>query len=264
MSDVGDVVERAMEVLAARPSALVSDIDGTLSHIVVNPQEADVSIHVKEALRRILPRIDLLAVITGREGSVARRMVGVEGLTYVASYGLGANEPAVRTEAIEAASADVVPFLPRLPGVTLELKDVSFALHYRNCPRPDSVRARLISIVEPIALQHGAKLLEGKLVLEVVPQDLPDKSTAFRSLLREHAIEGSIFVGDDLADAAIFREIRARRRKGRNGLAVGVIDPDTPRVVREQADLTLDGVDAVEAFLESLASHLSAERPLGR
>jgi trehalose 6-phosphate phosphatase len=263
LSTIDEVVERAVEVLDERPSGLVTDIDGTLSHIVSNPQDAEVSIDIKESLRRLLPRLDLVAVVTGRENEVARRMVGVEGLTYVGSYAVDpAAAPPPGAYDVRAAREAVLPFLPRLPCVTLELKDVSFALHYRNCEDPAGTRARLISIVEPIALHHGGKLMEGKQVLEVVPVTLPDKASSFARLIEGSGLHAAVFIGDDLADASIFREIRRRRAHGFVGLGVGVVDEETPLSVRESADLTLGGVDEVQAFLVALADRMTAERPL--
>lgn len=262
MSTVDEVVEGAVRVLSSRPSALVTDVDGTLSHIVPNPQDAEVSIEIKEALRQLLPRLDLLAVVTGRESAVARRMVGVEGLAYVGSYAIGGAEaPGSATAEIRAAREAVVPYLPRLPGVTLELKDISFALHYRNAGDPSMARARIIAILEPIAQAHNARLMEGKQVIEVVPRGLPDKGAAFMELVDNEGILGSVFVGDDLADTAIFREVQRRREEGFPGLAIGVVDAETPPEVTETTDVQLPGVDAVEAFLVALAERLATERP---
>jgi trehalose 6-phosphate phosphatase len=262
LDSIEEVVEKSLAVLASRPSALVTDVDGTLSHIVPGPQDAVVSIEIKEALRVLLPRLDLLAVVTGRESAVARRMVGVEGVTYVGSYAIGPakHAPSSVTSDIRAAREAVLPYLPRLAGVTMELKDISFALHYRNAEDSDGTRARLIALLEPIAHSTNAKLMEGKQVIEVVPWDLPDKGTSFNQLLEGNDILGAVFAGDDLADAAIFREIRRRRTEGLPGLAIGVIDDETPIAVREAADVQIEGVDAVEAVLVELADRLSLER----
>jgi trehalose 6-phosphate phosphatase len=257
-----EVLERAVKVLDARPSGLVTDVDGTLSHIVPNPQDASVSIEIKESLRRLLPRLDLLAVVTGRENEVARRMVGVEGLTYVGSYAIESAGHAPDASDIRTARELVLPFLPNIPCVTLELKDVSFALHYRNCEAPAEVRARLLEFVEPIALHNGAKVMEGKQVLEVVPGSLPDKASSFSKLVDTAGLKGAVFVGDDLADASIFREIRRRRAHGFAGLGIGVVDDETPLAVRESADVTVDGVDAVQTFLVALADLMTDARSL--
>jgi len=257
-----EVLERAIAVLDRRPSGLVTDVDGTLSHIVPNPQDAAVSIEIKESLRRLLPRLDLLAVVTGRENEVARRMVGVEGLTYVGSYALDHVLEGPDTSNVRAAREEVLPFLSNIPCITLELKDVSFALHYRNCEDPAEVRSRLIEFVEPIALHNGAKIMEGKQVLEVVPGSLPDKASSFSKLVATASLSGAVFVGDDLADAAIFRAIRRNREQGFVGLGIGVVDDETPLAVRESADVTIDGVDAVQTFLVALADLMTVARPL--
>jgi len=261
-TSIDEVLDRALAVLDQRPSALITDVDGTLSHIVPNPQDAVVSIEIKESLRRLMPRLDLVAVVTGRENEVARRMVGVEGLTYIGSYAIDPSTPLPEATDIRSAREQVLPFLPKLPCVTLELKDVSFALHYRNCDDPADVRSRLIELVEPIALHNGAKIMEGKQVLEVVPGSLPDKASAFSKLIADANLTAAIFVGDDLADAAIFREIRRRRLQGFVGLGIGVVDDETPLAVRESADVTIDGVDSVQTFLVALADLVSAARPL--
>jgi trehalose 6-phosphate phosphatase len=138
----------------------------------------------------------------------------------------------------------------------MERKDVSFALHYRNCQDPEAMRLRVIALLDPIATEAGAKLLEGKLVVEVAPRALPDKGSAFALLMRDEAIRGSIFVGDDLADTAIFREIRHRRSQGLPGLAIGVVDIETPAAVIETSDVQVFGVAGVEAFLTELAKRL--------
>jgi trehalose 6-phosphate phosphatase len=261
MTSVDAVVEQALAVLAARPSALVTDVDGTLSRIVPNPQDAEVDEVISRALEELLMRLDLVAVVTGREESVARRMVGVEGLTYVGSYGMDASV-AVRLIDSDLSSAReaVLPFLTRVPCVTLELKDVSFSLHYRNCDNPGEVRVRLLSLVEPIALSFGARVMEGKQVVEVVPEGLPTKASAMAHLLDTNDLRGAIFMGDDLADTVVFQEISRRRSEnGLRGLSIAVLDEETDPVVRDAADTALQGVGEVELFLARLAARLAAQ-----
>lgn len=257
MINVDDVVWRALGVLAHRPAALVTDVDGTLSRIVPRPEDARVGEVAREALRRLVPRLELVAIVTGREEDVARRMVGVEGVTYVGSYALTNTSLAAGSVAkIAAAKQAIEPFLPRLPGVRLETKDVSFALHFRNSPDPVEARSRILALLEPIAAVADARLMEGKLVVEVAPGSLPDKGDAFVRLMEDGGLRGAIFVGDDLADTAIFRQIKHRRSRGIPGLAVGVVDEETPREVFETTDVQLPGVDGVEAFLTALATRL--------
>jgi trehalose 6-phosphate phosphatase len=258
MGAVEDAVEATLKVLAERPSALVTDVDGTLSRIVSRPEDAKVEETARVSLRRLAGLLDLVAVITGREESVARGMVGVDELTYVGSYAMDSTR-GLTFEAVAPALTLVEQVLEAMPCVELEHKDVSFALHYRNCIDADRVEEELQEALQPIALTTGTKLLPGKQVIEVAPAALPDKGTALTGLLLENEIRGAVFVGDDLADAGAFRELRARRAEGRaQGLCIAVVDDETPQGVRDAADLELRGVDDVEHFLEMLAERLSA------
>jgi trehalose 6-phosphate phosphatase len=252
---VRPVAERALTVLRERPSALVTDIDGTLSRIAERPEDAYVSERARNALSRVRDRIDLVAVITARPKDVAQQMVGVEGIEYIGSYALRSG-PAEENANLEAARELVPVILHRFPCASFEEKGISFALHYRSCDEPERVRSQILEMVLPAAKAAGGKVVEGKRVLEVVPEALPDKGTAFSILTLEHGVSGAIFMGDDLSDVAVFQEVRRRREKGLAGAAIGVVDAETQSSILSAVDLTLPGVDAVEEFLELLADGL--------
>jgi trehalose 6-phosphate phosphatase len=257
MGAVEDAVNAALTVLAAEPSALITDVDGTLSRIVARPADAKVEEKARASLRSLSSQLDLVAVITGREESVARGMVGVDELTYVGSYALDAKR-GLTFEAVEPALKLVEQLLTDLPCVELERKQVSFALHYRNCMDAERIGSELVELLEPIALQTGTKLMHGKLVIEVTPSALPDKGTALTGLLLEHEIRGVVFLGDDLADAAAFGEVTRRRGDAAApGFCIAVVDDETPQAVKDAADAEIRGVDDVERFLELLTQRLS-------
>jgi trehalose 6-phosphate phosphatase len=258
MSSVDTVVSRIWQVLQVKPAALITDVDGTISRIAPTPEEAFVGEPARSALRAILPHLALTAVITGRPTAVAEAMVAVEGLTYVGSYALeGAAAATIDPEALRGARDEVSALLAPLPGVRLEEKEVSFALHYRECEDRRAARRQLLSIAAPIAGRAGAKIVEGKQVLEVVPAALPDKGTAVRHLLAQHKIEGVVYFGDDIGDVAAFRELRTLRETfGLQSLVVAIIDAETDESVLENADLTLNGVDEMEDVLTALAAML--------
>jgi trehalose 6-phosphate phosphatase len=258
MGEVEDAVEAALTVLGEKPSALITDVDGTLSRIVSRPEAATVEETAKASLRRLAGQLDLVAVITGREESVARGMVGVDELTYVGSYAMDSTR-GLTFAAVQPALALVEGRLTDLPCVEIERKQVSFAVHFRNCSDAPRMGAELLAVLQPIAIETGTKLLEGKLVIEVAPAELPDKGTALTGLLLENEVRGAVFLGDDLADAEAFGEIRNRRESGgAAGLCIAVVDEETPQAVRDAADLELRGVDEVEAFLELLTQRLAA------
>ncbi len=256
VSSADAVVSAVQRVLEAKPAALITDIDGTISPIVPRPQDATVSHKARNALEA-LSRLALVAVITGREEPVARAMVGAPHLTYIGHYGLDETSAgSLRVDELEGAKAAVRERLGAadLPCVTFEDKGLSFSLHYRHCEDSSTARRRLLDIAEPVAREANARLLEGKQVIEMVPQGLPDKATAIRRLLEEHGINGAIYFGDDISDVVVFREMKRRRDSdGKPSLAVAIVDRETHDSVREAADVAVAGVEMMEEVLVALA-----------
>jgi trehalose 6-phosphate phosphatase len=252
-----DAVRSAVKVLISTPSALITDIDGTISPIVDRPEQAVVSAQARASLAELKDQLALVGVVTAREEAVARRMVGVEGLSYIGNYALDGANTAVTSGDVEGAKARLLPMLETMPCVELEDKGTTFALHYRNCD-DKSVRLRLLELAEPICRDSALKVLEGKQVIELAPRDLPDKGTAVMHLTERGRISGLVYLGDDISDIAVFQEIRRRRdEEGLPGLAVAVIDAETDDAVRATADVELEGVKEVEAFLDSLCRELA-------
>jgi trehalose 6-phosphate phosphatase len=260
VSDFDAAVARALRVLSHPRAALLSDIDGTISPIVSRPEDASVPPRVRHALDQIAQRLALVGIVTARQEGVARAMVGLDNVRYVGNYALDqAIEANFAGDELGKAKETIRPFLAQFPGVMMEEKGVSFALHYRNTAEPALARARLLAIVEPIAAGAGARVLEGKRVLELVPRSLPDKGTAVARLLAAHDIEAAVFLGDDFSDIAVFREIARRREAGKPGCSIAVIDAETDDIVIEAADERLHGESEVAAFLEAVALGLAQE-----
>ncbi len=250
-----------MSVLAHRPAALLTDVDGTLSRIVPRPEDATVDPAIARSLAKLARQLDLVGVITAREEAIARRMVGAEGITYVGNYGLTYGAAALSREAVATARRLIEPKLADLPCVTLEDKTVAFALHYRNCDEPNGVRRKLLDLVKPIAAETGVRILEGKKVIEVVPAGLPDKASAFSHLIDAAGTRGVVYLGDDVSDVAVFAEIGRRRAAGDfDGAGIAVIDAETDPSVRKAADLTLGSVEEVAGLLAALAGRLGQTR----
>jgi trehalose 6-phosphate phosphatase len=237
---------------------LITDIDGTISAIVSRPEDATVDPAVAAALDVLASRLDLVAIITARDGVTARRMVGAKHAVYVGNYGLAAGTAVAGVDAVSRARSQVGPMLSTLPCVTVEDKGVAFSLHYRNCDDSDGVRLRLLEIARPLATAANARILEGKRVIELVPGQLPDKRKAFLDLLDERAVRALVYLGDDLSDIPVFEEIAARRRRGKlEGVGIAVVDAETDASVAAAADVLVEGVAAAVQLLTSLAALLT-------
>jgi len=83
VTEIEAVCCRARAVLREGPSAILTDVDGTISGIVPRPEDARVAPAVRDSLERLAKGLALVAVITARAEETARRMVGAPGLTYV-------------------------------------------------------------------------------------------------------------------------------------------------------------------------------------
>ena len=96
--DNGSLVDHVVDLLRSGRAGLLTDVDGTISPIVANPQDAFVLPRSCLALTALRDVLTLVAVVSGRRVLDTRRMVGIDGLTYVGNHGfevLGAGGPEV-------------------------------------------------------------------------------------------------------------------------------------------------------------------------
>src|SRR5262249_12592171 len=90
------------------------------------------------------------------------------------------------------------------PGIILEDKDYSLAIHYRLAPEKESiVRDAVLAICEQAP--DSVEVLPGKFVFEIKRTGF-DKGTGVRQLMRHAPFTGRkpIFIGDDTTDEAAF------------------------------------------------------------
>lgn len=249
-------------VLAARPCGLLTDIDGTISPIAPTPDAARVSPVAREQLRRLAQRLELVGVISGRAAADAAALVDLGELVYIGNHGLERWQHGQARPAPEALP--FVPLIARvldearaaidLPGVIVENKGVTGAVHYRLTDDPTSAGAAIGAMLERLTARYGLKLTPGRMVWEIRPPLETNKGTALRTLAREYGLRGLIFLGDDRTDADAFAVLRDLRRDGGATLAVGVEADETPPEIRALADVLVPGIAGVEAFLTQVAT----------
>jgi trehalose 6-phosphate phosphatase len=143
--------------------------------------------------------------------------------------------------ALGDARAAIHAFAARAPGLLVEDKPASVALHFRGAPERE---AEAIALLETLARRTGLVIQAGKMVLELRPPGA-DKGDALRRLMAEPAFAGKrpVFVGDDLTDEHAFA---AAADLGGAGILVG-----PPRATA--AVWRLDDVAAVAAWLSNAA-----------
>jgi trehalose 6-phosphate phosphatase len=270
--EVEAVVAACMEVLRQAPSAVVTDIDGTVSAIAPTPAEAMVDPGAKAALALLAERLTAVAVVSGRAPQDGVAMVGLPELIYVGNHGLeriargtpwthpvaAAAQPAIAAALAEIeiaarAAADV-------PWLLIENKGVTGTVHYRLAPDQIAAAALLEPLARAAADRHGLRLTSGRMIFEVRPALAVNKGTAIRELAQDLDLRGIVFFGDDVTDVDAFRALRELREAGEAAtLRVGVLGPDTSPAVLAEIDMSVVGVPACAATLIALAARLAEE-----
>ncbi len=261
-----------LEQLRARPceTALLCDIDGTLAPIVEQPEDATVPVAARDVLAELSRRYLLVACVSGRRAADARRMVGVEELTYAGNHGFELLEPGatelVADPAVGGRSGAAAAFVGALEsadldrgGLMLEDKGAIQALHWRRASDPEAARALALSISDA-AQRAGLIPRWGRKVLELRPVSGIDKGSATAKLLRGCGARLALFGGDDATDLDAFQALSWLLRSGRLEAAarIGVGSEEAPAGLAERTDVIVDGTEGFLDVLRYLAENRAA------
>jgi trehalose 6-phosphate phosphatase len=229
-------------------SALFLDLDGTLAPIAARPQDVAADPRRSRLLETLETGLDgRLAVISGRTLADVDRILEGRVPCVAAVHGLvrrdgdGAVQEAAAHPGLAAAAARLRGFAVRDPGLIVEEKGLSVALHFRQAPT-QAAEAR--ALAHRIAEETGLTVQDGDKVEELRTPG-PTKGDSVRAFMDTAPFRGSrpIFVGDDSTDEHGFEEVR---RLGGFGVLVG-----PPRATH--AAFRLPGVADVIAWLEAAA-----------
>jgi trehalose 6-phosphate phosphatase len=204
----------------------------------------------REVLAALAERYRVVGIVTGRRSEEVASLLQVPHLRYFGLYGLESED-----EAPELVAA-VVPLVRSaaavVPEAWVEDKGSSVAVHYRQAPDPVAARAALLVALQPVATGAGLSLIEGKMVLELVPPDRPLKGGAVERLAGEHALRAVLYAGDDHADLDAFAALDRLSARGIDTVKVAVRGPETPAALVDAADVAVDGPAELVALLGQL------------
>lgn len=195
------------------------DFDGTLVDIAPTPD----AVRVAPALLDLLAALHMrtggaVAVVSGRPVADLDKYLkplrlpaaGVHGQEIRAAADGAIEGAGVDTTVLDAVRANAARVVGDFPGVLLEDKGGTVALHYRAAPEARDAAAQAMRdgvAAEPDRLA----LLEGKMVFEAKPLHV-SKGGAVDALMRIAAFAGRrpCFVGDDVTDEDGFKACNAR------------------------------------------------------
>lgn len=195
--------------------AVLTDFDGTLAPIQHRPDTVKLSDRVRRALARLRAHGHVVGIVSGRRIDDLRRRVGLSGLWYAGNHGFFLRSPhgtsltLVHDEEyseIPRIAREMAHALRGAPGVLLEVKPASVAVHYRGAPRASHRAATRAA--RRVAEAGNLRLLAGKCVWELLPRTPVDKAVAVRTILDLERRNGrglpAVFIGDDLTDEPVF------------------------------------------------------------
>ena len=206
-------LQRLQSFLNDGPCLLAFDFDGTLAPIVAHPESARTPLPVIRAMEPLL-RTHEVAVLSGRSVEDLMTRLGFEAHHLIGNH--GAEDPAcpisqqrapayrARLDGIRAAVASTWSAALVAQGVRMEDRGLSLGFHYRLSRQRDAAR-RLIA--ELLAAEgQGIRAFDGKLVINVVSVDAPDKVQALQSLMTRRGLTRVLYAGDDASDEQVFRQ----------------------------------------------------------
>lgn len=210
----------------AEPYALFLDFDGTLVDIALKPDAVTVRPEIPPLLAALRERLGgALAIVSGRPIGVLDAFLrpyrfdaaGLHGAEQriggVVQVEAGPDPARLRPHAAELRA-----FAARHPGILVEDKGRSLALHWRLAP---AAAGRAADLMAATAGMLGAdyRLQEGKDVMEVVPR-FATKGAAISRFLEHEVYAGRrpVFVGDDVTDEHGFDVVE---RRGGMGIRIG-------------------------------------------
>src|ERR1700676_5008887 len=193
--------------------AILLDIDGTLLDLAPTPREVWVPPGLAETLSRLYDKTSgALALVSGRSLNDIDLIFAPEQFPAVGGHGA---EMRLATES-EAVATHPPPMDKELkrrlaaiaklsPGILLEDKGYSLALHYRLAPHAEKAIYEAVSLIRADLPNAPIEVLPGKCVCEIKHSGF-NKASGVIELMNHAPFKGRrpIFIGDDVTDESLF------------------------------------------------------------
>lgn len=206
--------EISWRVRKAKEIRVYLDFDGTLVDYHANPEDVKLSREAKAALRGLAEHSNVhVVIVSGRRRGVLVRHVKVPGVRYMGLYGWEDGKsprlPRRTIQEIRRSRRTLASLPAELPGITIEDKGISVAVHFRGASV--EMRRRAENRVRRALgrFQSKVRVIRSNDVWDVVPRQVRGKGYAMRRALRGADREVlPIYVGDDVTDESAFVALR--------------------------------------------------------
>ncbi|MBX9647658.1 MAG: trehalose-phosphatase, partial [Xanthobacteraceae bacterium] len=192
--------------------AVLLDIDGTLLDLAPTPREVWVPPGLAKTLRRLHERTGgALAMVSGRSLNDIDLIFAPDQFPAVGGHGAemrirGTDEAVFAAPSMDKELKLRLAAIARLsPGILLEDKGYSLALHYRLAPHAEKAIYEAVSLIRADLPNAPIEVLPGKCVCEIKHAG-STKATGVRELMMHAPFRGRrpFFIGDDVTDESVF------------------------------------------------------------
>jgi trehalose 6-phosphate phosphatase len=193
--------------------AILLDIDGTLLDFAPTPREVWVPPGLAKTLDRLLERTSgALALVSGRSLNDIDLIFAPKQFPAIGGHGaemrISRDSEAVATHAPpmdKELKMRLAAIAKLSPGILLEDKGYSLALHYRLAPHAEKAIYEAVSLIRADLPNAPIEVLPGKCVCEIKHSGFT-KATGVLELMTHEPFKGRrpFFIGDDVTDETVF------------------------------------------------------------
>jgi trehalose 6-phosphate phosphatase len=194
-------------------TAILLDIDGTLLDLMPTPREVWVPPGLSMTLNRLVERTGgALALVSGRSLNDIDLIFAPDVFAAVGGHGaemrieLDSDSVAAHAPPMDKELKRRLAAIAKLsPGILLEDKGYSLALHYRLAPQAEKAIYEAVSLIRADLPNAPIEVLPGKYVCEIKHSGFTKASGVLELMTRE-PFRGRrpLFIGDDVTDETVF------------------------------------------------------------
>ena len=187
--------------LAQQRTLCAFDFDGTLAPIAREPWLAHLRRRTRELLRRLADLYPCIVVSGRARADVLGKLSGIAVARAIGNHGAETETARGSRRRVKRWKTALEDSLSDIPGVWVEEKGFSLAVHYRRCAQKAEARRRILAAANGLRQAH---IFGGKQVVNVAPCGAPNKGDALARERDRLRCDWVLYVGDDENDEAAF------------------------------------------------------------
>jgi trehalose 6-phosphate phosphatase len=196
--------------LAHERTLCAFDFDGTLAPIADHPDKAGMRKRTRVLLRRVASLYPCV-IVSGRDrASVLKKLSGVPVAGVLGNHGAESDKKSGSRQDVMhqdvkrwkvALERELDPLPGTLPGIWIEQKESSLAIHYRQCSRKAEAQRRILAATGKL---KNVRVFGGKDVVNVMGKLAPHKGDALAAERDRLRCDWVLYLGDDENDEDAF------------------------------------------------------------